>query len=125
MRYTAMLLAAATLLGCGSEGAGPSAVTALRVGLWGMVVDTDGRCIAGASVRLVSSEGEGQPVVQETPCDVWDGYGFTFRDLTPGVAVTIRATAPGYATKDTTVVPTLIVIRYEALTGVMITPSKE
>jgi len=129
MRYSTMIFAAA-LLGCGGDGTGPAAtkpvnVPPLRVGLWGMVIEENGHCIAGASVSVVSGESAGQTLVQQTPCDVWDPAGFTFTDLTPGVAVTIRASAPGYATKDTTVVPTLTVIRYEQGTAILIEPSKE
>ena len=35
-------------------------------------------------------------------CDYWsygDG-GFTFKDLTPGILMTLRASAPGFVTKD-------------------------
>jgi len=70
-----------------------------------LAADGDGACIRDATVRLVSSQGEGQPLVQETPCDVWSHGGFQFKDLKPGVAITIRAVAPGYAMKDTTFVP--------------------
>jgi hypothetical protein len=127
MRYAAMFLAAATLSGCGGEVAGPSTVTERagpsaeapstdttsnvaaaapeRTFLWGMVVQENGICILGASARVVSGQAEGQAVVQETSCDAWSFGGFMFKDLTPGVAMTIRASAPGYVSKDVTVVP--------------------
>ena len=63
-----------------------------------------GMCIGGATVRLVSDQGEGPQLVQES-CEVMVFGGFTYLDLTPGVAITIRASALGYATKDTTFVP--------------------
>jgi hypothetical protein len=123
MRYTTMLLAAATILGCGGDSTGPSPVTPVTpvtpvapvtpvtpvnapAWMWGMVLPAGGgygTCIVGATVRLVTDQGEGQQLVQES-CEVIFG-GFTYPDLTPGVAITIRASAPGYATKDTTFVP--------------------
>ena len=63
-----------------------------------------GPCLEGAAVRLVSSQGEGQSIVQ-APCDAWSDGGFQFLDLAPDVAITIRASARGYVTKDTTFVP--------------------
>jgi len=123
MRYAAMLLATAALSACGADGAGPSAVTHVtpstpvaplpptgvygaRAWMWGMVfpAGSGGPCLEGATVRLVSSQGEGQSIVQE-PCDAWSDGGFQFLDLAPDVAITIRASARGYVTRDTTFVP--------------------
>jgi hypothetical protein len=54
----------------------------------------------------VRGQGLGQSVTQTTPCDAW-GYegGVIFRDLTPGVEMTLRASASGYAALEKTVVP--------------------
>jgi hypothetical protein len=73
-----------------------------------MVVDETGVCIVGATVQVVSGQGLGQTITQTTPCDAWayDG-GVVFRDLTPGAEMTLRASAPGYATQEKTVVPSL------------------
>lgn len=74
--------------------------------LWGMVVAESGVCIPGATVTVVKGQGVGQSLTQRTPCDAWayDG-GFIFNNLTPGVAMTLRSSAMGYAPVDTTVVP--------------------
>jgi hypothetical protein len=46
----------------------------------------------------VSGQGpSGDIIRQETPCSVWDyGGGIMLRNLTTGVAMTLRASAPGY-----------------------------
>ena len=86
-----------------------------------LAADGGGACIKDATVRLVSSQGEGQALVQDTPCDVWSSGGFEFKDLTPGVAITIRASAPGYGMKDTTFVPST----YSSQTAMRIVLSRE
>jgi uncharacterized protein (DUF39 family) len=44
--------------------------------------------------------------MQETPCDVWGyGGGFVFKELSPGVEMTLRASAPGWSTQEKTFVP--------------------
>ncbi len=76
--------------------------------LVGIVID-DQVCIEGATVRVVSSgQAAGQIIAQKTPCGVWeyDG-GFAFENLTPGVEMTLRASAPGYAAYEKKVVPSL------------------
>jgi hypothetical protein len=55
---------------------------------------------------VVRGQGAGQSVAQETPCASWDWEGgFEFKDLTPGVEMTIQVSAPGYAVLERTVVP--------------------
>jgi len=79
--------------------------------MWGMVLPAGGgMCIIGATVRLVSAQGEGPQIVQESCAELVDG-GFEYVDLTPGVAITIRSSALGYATKDTTFVPSTDVVQ--------------
>ncbi len=72
-----------------------------------MVVDETGVCIAGATVQVVRGERLGATLTQTTPCDAWayDG-GFVLTDLTTGVEVTLRASAPGYAEQEKTFIPT-------------------
>ena len=54
---------------------------------------------------MVAGQGVGQTIQQEMPCDVWSDGGFWLRNLIPGVPMTIRASAPGYADREETVVP--------------------
>ena len=74
--------------------------------LWGFVVKDSGVCIEDAIVRVVQGQHVGDSVAQSTPCDAWAyGGGFYFGKLTPGVAVTLRASAPGYVDEDVTMMP--------------------
>jgi hypothetical protein len=74
--------------------------------LWGFVVRGSGGCIDGGTVEVVGGQRLGERVTQETPCSVWDySGGFVFRDLTPGVEMIIRASAPGYAPLVKSVTP--------------------
>ena len=125
MKCALIIFVSLTLLGCSQESTqsflptapGPPVPPALPVPvpptgsltfLWGMVVDESGVCIVGAAVQVVSGQGLGQSMTQITPCDAWsyDG-GVMFRDLTPGVEMTLRASASGYAAPKKTVVPLL------------------
>jgi hypothetical protein len=60
--------------------------------------------------------------MQVTPCDAWAYYGgFVFDALSPGVEMTLRASAPGWSTEEKTVVPhlggqTAVVISLKKLT---------
>jgi len=87
--------------------------------LWGMVVTESGVCIVGATVTVVKGQGLGQSITQRTPCDAWayDG-GFIFNNLTPGVELTLRSSAMGYAPEEKTVVP-----HGGAQTAVILAPS--
>jgi hypothetical protein len=74
--------------------------------LWGFVVDGSGVCIDGGTVEVVGGQRLGERISQETPCSAWDySGGFVFRDLTPGVEMVIRASAPGYAPLVKSVTP--------------------
>lgn len=70
--------------------------------LAGMVINSGGACIRGATVESIAGQAVGQKVVQTGECDVWSygGGGFTFKDLTPGILMTLRASAPGFVTTD-------------------------
>ena len=71
-----------------------------------MVVEPTGVCIEGASVEVVAGERAGLRATQETPCSAW-GYsgGVELGGLTPGVELTLRATAPGWTTQEKTFFP--------------------
>jgi hypothetical protein len=78
--------------------------------VWAYVVDDDTRqlCIPGAWVEVVAGQAVGRRAEQETPCSIWSyGGGVVLRGLTPGVALTLRASAPGHVARDTMLVPTL------------------
>jgi hypothetical protein len=71
-----------------------------------MVVSEGGACIVGATVQVVRGQGLGQSITQTTPCDAWgDDGGVVFKDLTPGVEMTLRASASGYVAQEKIVVP--------------------
>lgn len=88
--------------------------------VWVLVIKDSGVCIEGATATVLSGQGAGQRVEQITPCDAW-GYdgGIVFRDLTPGVAMTLRVSAPGYVTQERIVVPLL-----GPTTAIAISPSR-
>jgi hypothetical protein len=101
-----------TLSGCSQENGrplpnAPNLPAINDAWLWGMVVHDSGSCIVGATVSVVRGQALGRSIVQDTPCDAWAySGGFEFKNLTPGVEMTLRASAPGYAAKEVTVVPT-------------------
>jgi len=71
-----------------------------------MVVDPSGGCIPGATIQVVAGQAAGEPITQQTPCSVWDyAGGVEWHNLTAGVSMTLRATAPGYAAEELTVTP--------------------
>jgi hypothetical protein len=71
-----------------------------------MVIEGSGGCIENATVQVVSGQRQGENQVQETPCGAWDyGGGFLFKNLTPGVPMTLRASAPGWTTQEQTFMP--------------------
>jgi hypothetical protein len=45
--------------------------------LWGMVIDSTGVCVVGATVEVVRGQGLGQSLTQTTPCDAWGDRGTT------------------------------------------------
>jgi hypothetical protein len=120
VKFALTILATVALLGCAQENAqrlptapdpplptaSPAPPGSSSTFLWAMVVDATGVCIVGATVEVVRGQGLGQNITQTTPCDAWayDG-GVLFKELTPGVEMTLRASASGYASKERTVVP--------------------
>jgi hypothetical protein len=81
---------------------GPSPDTFLPA----MVVDRTGSCIVGAIVEVVRGQRAGASATQLVRCDVWDVGDIVFNHLTPGVEMTLRATAPGYVESEKTLIPT-------------------
>ena len=74
--------------------------------LWVMVIGESGACIDGATIQIVRAEGVGEPVPQETPCGAWDyDGGLLLKDLTPGVELTLRGAASGYAPREMSFLP--------------------
>jgi hypothetical protein len=68
-----------------------------------LVIDDSGGCIPGATVVVVRGEGVGQSGTHTRPCDAWSyDQEILFVGLTPGAAVTLRASAPGYAETEVT-----------------------
>ena len=90
-------------------------------GLWVKVVDESGVCIEGATVQVVRGQRLGTIITQTTPCDAWSygDDGVIFIGLTPGVEMTLRASASGYAALERTVIPTS-----GGLTPILLTPSR-
>lgn len=89
--------------------------------LWGYVVDGPGVCIEDATVRVVAGQALGTSMLQETPCNAWAyGSGFMFENLIPGHPMTLRASAPGYADEEVTVVPSS-----GPQQAILITPSRK
>jgi hypothetical protein len=77
--------------------------------LWVVVIEEGARgasCVPGATVEIVRGEGLGQSLKQTNSCSYWDpDYDLVFRGLTAGAELTLRASAPGYAAKEVTMVP--------------------
>jgi hypothetical protein len=120
MRFSMATVVALTLVGCSPDApspsspnpatpasASPSPTAATNGWIWAMAVDNGGACIADATFEVVSGQGPiGGIIRQQTPCGVWDyDGGVNLRNLTIGVAVTLRATAPGYNTVQRSVAP--------------------
>ena len=86
----------------------PAPPTSSLTFVWTMAVDEYGLCIVGATVQVMRGQGLGQNVTQRTPCGAWDyDGGVVFRDLSPGVEMTLRASASGYVAQEKIVVPSL------------------
>jgi hypothetical protein len=81
---------------------GPAAKSLLM-----MVVDGHtSSCIVGATIQVVGGQRLGQSATQTMPCGAWDyGSEVLLTDLTPGVEMTVRASAPGYTSHEVSVVP--------------------
>jgi len=75
-----------------------------RYALWGVVVTPSGVCIEGATVEVVGGpELLGEKVTQTLPCDLRRSTGgFEFDDV-PIAIMILRASAPGYFSREQTV----------------------
>ena len=117
MKIAFPIFVALTMFGCSDGGvptapnlptttASPTPTPAVLTSLRGFVVEPGGACIKDAMVEVVRGQALGQRIVQDTPCDAWayDG-GFVFKELSPGVEMTLRASAPGWSTEEKTFVP--------------------
>ena len=72
------------------------------------VLSENQACIAGATVQVVGGQRLGESRVQDgSPCDRWDigGGGVSFDNVEAGVAMTLRAAAPGYTSQEKTFIP--------------------
>ena len=120
MKLAVTIFAISTLLGCSQQNAqssltAPSPVPSSDLqapadrplaNVWAVVVDQTGVCIAGATVQIVRGPAVGQIITQTGPCDAWwYDDGIFFKGLTPGLEITLRASAPGYAPQEKTIVP--------------------
>ena len=118
MKWFLVSLAALALVSCSEIETAPSSLpiptapnpTPANDGwIWAMAVNDGGACIAGATFEVVSGSGpvgNGNVIVQETPCDEWGvGGGVRFTQLTPGVAMTLQASAPGFTTVQKSMFP--------------------
>ncbi len=117
MKFVLAALVVLLLAGCTGDGASslptapaptvpPAATPDSSTEVWGIVIGEGGGCVDDATVEVVRGQGRGRRVKQETPCGYWDyGGGFTLTDLTPGVEMTLRASAPGYRPEQQSVTP--------------------
>ena len=95
------------LSGCSST---PAPIPTNSAWFLGVVVDNEtGDCIVGATVQVVRGQRLGESVTQTKPCmNSWDydyESAFVFKDLAPGVEMTLRASASGYTPLEKTVIP--------------------
>ena len=121
MRIAPIPVVILTLVGCGREAARPlptstapdppsPALPHALTFVWVVVLDGGGSglCIPGATVEVVRGQGLGRRLTHSTlGCSYWypDCHA-TFDGLNQGDELTLRASALGYAAKETTVIPT-------------------
>ena len=133
MRFALPILTTLALLGCSSADSVPTApspspavstpspiapvsrapnppapTSGATASFWAIVVPEGGSgvCIVGAKVEIVAGQAIGQSGTMPEVCDVWWVNGAFFKGLTVGVAMTVRASAPGYLAQEMTVMPT-------------------
>jgi hypothetical protein len=78
--------------------------------VWVVVIEKNGsgECVQGAAVEIVRGQVPGRSIAQRTPCSFWDpDYDAQFKNVNAGEELMLRASAPGYAPTELTVVPTL------------------
>lgn len=113
MKLAVTFVAALSLSGCSEDRTNrlpvtpsPPPVPPTSTAVIASVIDQNGSCIVGATLQVVAGQATGKSMVQTQPCAYWDyGHELIFSNLVPGLALTLRATAPGYTTVDRAVVP--------------------
>jgi hypothetical protein len=108
MRFALMTVVTLTFLGCSDQplptAPSPVARPPRVVTLSMMVLDNNSGCIYGATVEIVRGQGLGRSATQHECGDWWyNPYGVAFQGLNEGEWLTIRASAPGYASVETSV----------------------
>jgi hypothetical protein len=84
----------------------PAPASAATGSVWIVVIPEGGtgECITGATVQVIVDGSVAQSKTQQ-PCDYWDpDYDLFFKDLPVG-GVTVRASAPGYVTREIAATP--------------------
>jgi hypothetical protein len=115
MKFAFISFVTVTVLACSGEDRSiyPTAPSPPRTAVVSVVVieerrNPTGECIQAATVEVVAGQGVGKRVRQADGCTIWDpDYSAYFSGLTPGVEMTLRASAEGYAPRELTIVPTL------------------
>jgi|SRR5687768_1317365 len=113
--HSCAVLLAGSLVGCSTQlptkpspASAPAPRESVARNVYGIVIDRSGACIAGAIVEVIGGQGVGRKSAQSGPCDAWWPFnGFEFLNLTPGISLTLRATAPGHMAKELQVMPDL------------------
>jgi predicted small lipoprotein YifL len=123
MRFALLAVVIFTLAGCSRGGSLPTVPAPIPAPtdpspdpakpseltfVWVVVTEEagSGACIRNASVEIVSGPGLGSRIEQNDDCSYWDpDYMASFQRLPAGANVKLRASAPGYATKELTVIP--------------------
>ena len=60
--------------------------------------------VPDASIEIVAGQGTGRRIAQSNGCSYWDpDYDAIFTDLNADEELTLRASAPGYASKEVSV----------------------
>ena len=120
MKFAVAILALSTLFGCSADtphrlptvpsppqANPPTSSTGV---IWVMVIEErgSGACLPDATIQTVDQSGEPGEKIRQEPCSVWDyGGGVELKALTPGVAIKLRASAPGYVTRDQSFLPSV------------------
>jgi hypothetical protein len=122
MKRALTLFLACTLAGCSSGSVRdlptgpdpispvPTPISQQLTSVWVVVIDDPGGggCVRDAVVEVVAGQGIGRRLTQVNNCSYWDpDYSAFFRDITPNVPMTLRASAPGYNALELTVTPYL------------------
>jgi hypothetical protein len=129
MKRALAVLPTVALLACSQDLASlptvPSSTTSsppniiANVTLWGMGVDERGVCIPGATFRSWAARALAGVRRRRPLATHGLTTGVVFTEVTPGIEMTLRASAPGYSDERRTVVP-----RSGSQYAVLFTPSR-